>query len=192
MIADVSGKGIPASLYMMKSQTLIRNIVKTQVNLKDVFFRLNNELCEGNDTYMFVTAFIGIIDLTTGDMQYVNAGHVPPLLKNDDKYDYLISNKNVVMGIYKNTEYKVETIKLVSGNSILLYTDGVTEAENSKASFYGEKRHRDILNDTQSDPKHNLQIVLKQHYSKRPIIYLCCQLSRILDVNLKRNCLDMH
>ena len=161
VIADVSGKGIPASLYMMKSQTLIRNIIKSQVNLKDVLFRLNNELCEGNDTYMFVTAFIGIIDLTTGDMQYVNAGHVPPLLKNNNKYDYLISNKNVVMGIYKNTEYQVETIKLFSGNSILLYTDGVTEAENSKASFYGEKRLRDILNDTQSDPKHNLQIVLK-------------------------------
>ena len=98
VIADVSGKGIPASLYMMKSQTLIKNILRSTSNLENAFHQLNNELCEGNDTCIFVTSFVAIIDLTTGIMEYVNAGHTPPLLKTNNEYNYIYPKRNMVLG----------------------------------------------------------------------------------------------
>ncbi len=160
VMADVSGKGIPAALYMMKSQTLIRNISKNNIDIADVFYRVNNELCEGNDTCMFVTVFMAVVDLLKGDVQYVNAGHTPPMLKTQNGYDFMSPKKNLILGISRNTTFAVEKIKLNIGDHLFLYTDGVTEAENAKAKFYGTDRLKKILQKATDDPETNLNLVL--------------------------------
>jgi len=161
VIADVSGKGIPAALYMMKSQTLIKNISKSQTDLAKVFHQVNNELCEGNNTCMFVTVFMAIIDLQNGNVQYANAGHTPPMLKTDKGYDFMTPHKNIILGIKKDAEFMIETLKLKPDNHIFLYTDGVTEAENAKAKFYGPERLKKVLQKASDDPETNLNLVLK-------------------------------
>ena len=160
VMADVSGKGIPAALYMMKSQTLIKNISKGHLGLDKVFYHVNNELREGNDTCMFVTVFMAVIDLLNGEVQYVNAGHTPPLLKTKNGYDFMSPKKNLILGISKNTKFAVEKIKLNMGDHLFLYTDGVTEAENAKAQFYGADRLKKILQKATDDPETNLNLVL--------------------------------
>ena len=160
VIADVSGKGIPASLYMMKSQTLIRNISKSKFDLAEVFYRVNNELCESNDTCMFVTAFMAVVDLRTGYLHYVDAGHNPPMLKTKNGYEFMKPKKNIILGIRKDMKFEAETIKLHSGDHIFLYTDGVTEAEKSKSDFYGTERLQNVLQKAGTDPQANLNLVL--------------------------------
>lgn len=160
VIADVSGKGIPAALYMMKSQALIKTIAKSKIPLTDVFYRVNNELYEGNDNCMFVSAFIAIIDLVTGKTEYVNAGHNPPLMIQKTNYEYILPRKNIVLGIKKNATYVSETVTLNSNNRILLYTDGVTEAENIHSKFYGTDRLRKVLKNVSVNASENLNMIL--------------------------------
>ena len=161
VIADVSGKGIPAALYMMKAQTLIKNICKGKLPLNEVFAHVNNQLYEGNDTCMFVTAFMAVIDLNTGDVEYVNAGHIPPMVGDYSGYNYINVKKNVILGIRKNAVFEVEKLKLKSGDHIFLYTDGVTEAENAKSNFYGAKRLKKVLEKPAVHSEANLAAVMK-------------------------------
>lgn len=161
VIADVSGKGIPAALYMMKAQTLIKNACKNNTNLAKAIRFANNELCEGNDSCMFVTAFIAVVDLIEGVMTFVNAGHTIPLLYTKDKYRYLKPQRNIVLGARENMDFTAEKITLSSGDRFFVYTDGVTEAENEKAEFYGEQRLADVLQKVSSSPTKDLNTVLK-------------------------------
>ena len=161
VIADVSGKGIPAALYMMKAQTLIKNICKGKLPLNEVFTHVNSQLYEGNDTCMFVTAFMAVIDLNTGDVEYVNAGHIPPLVGNALGYDYLNVDKNIILGIRKNATFTVQKLKLNSGDHIFLYTDGVTEAEDAEENFYGSKRLKKLFQKSSVYPDGNLDAVMK-------------------------------
>ena len=161
VMADVSGKGIPAALYMMKSQTLIKNVCKSKVDLAEAAYRINNELCKDNNTCMFVTVFIAVIDLLKGNMQYVNAGHVPPMLKTKDGYDFVPTKKNVIFGIKKDAKFEVETIKLNPNDHLFLYTDGITEAENEKSRFYGSERLKKVLQKATDDPEKNLNLIIK-------------------------------
>ncbi len=161
VIADVSGKGIPAALYMMKAQALIKNIAKSNIDVADVFYKVNNELCEGNDSCMFVTAFMAVINLTNGDVQCVNAGHIPPLVFDGFEYSSLKTHKNIVLGIRKNIKFVSEKFNLLPNNSIFLYTDGVTEAENSSSKFFGEKGLFKALQKSKSNPSDNLNTILK-------------------------------
>ena len=160
VMADVSGKGIPAALYMMKGQTLIKNIAQSGLDISEVFYLANNELCEGNETCMFISAFLGIIDLKTGLMQYVNAGHTPPLIDFGDGYKYIYPKRNIVLGIKKNVHFKSERLKLRENTKVFLYTDGVTEAENQKSGFYGEKRLLNILQKRHENSQKTLKAVL--------------------------------
>ena len=161
VIADVSGKGIPAALYMMKAITLIKNMSRSKLSLDIIFRCVNEQLCEGNDTCMFVTAFMAIIDLTNGRTTYVNAGHNPPLIGNKDGYKFMTPKKNVVLGVNPQAIYVEEEINLVAGDHLFLYTDGITEAENKSYKFYGENRLLKIFAKAHDKPQNNINMVLK-------------------------------
>ena len=150
-IADVSGKGIPAALFMMISKTILKNFAMTMTTPDDfsaVMTLANNQLCQNNDAMMFVTVFIGMLDLKTGEFIFVNGGHNPPLIYNnaENKFEYLKVQKNFVLGAMDDMDFEQQKIRLAKGDIIYLYTDGVTEALNKENELYGEKRLQDCLN----------------------------------------------
>jgi len=142
LVADVSGKGIPAALFMMKSKTLIKSLAKKGMHADEIFTAANKELCSENEAEMFVTAWMGIIDTQTGEMEYVNAGHNAPLIGTQKKHDfhYFKTAANLVLGGFDSFKFKSGKTKLEKGQTIFLYTDGVTEATNSNNELYGEDR----------------------------------------------------
>ncbi|MEL7622580.1 MAG: SpoIIE family protein phosphatase [Clostridiales bacterium] len=147
VIADVSGKSIPAALFMVIAKTLINNRTRTKEEPQDVFANVNRQLREGNETAMFVTAWLGILEISTGLMTFVNAGHNPPLLKKaGGTYEYLKTKKGFVLGGMDGLSYTQIETQLEKGDMLYLYTDGVTEANNPAGELYGEKRLRDTLN----------------------------------------------
>jgi len=146
-IADVSGKGIPAAMFMMRAKTELRSLTEAGVEIKEVFNRSNDALYEGNDQGMFVTAWQAKVDLENGLVSFVNAGHNPPLIKHKDgKFEFIKQNKNFVLAGFPSLTYKIDNIKLLPGDIIFLYTDGITEATNSNNELYGESRLLDTLN----------------------------------------------
>ena len=163
-IADVSGKGIPAALFMVVTKTLIKNCSLCR-DPKSVFESVNNKLCEGNETGMFVTAFLGFYNVPTGRFIYINAGHNPPLIRKQGKYDFLKTDPCIVLGFQKNIKYreKEQIIFLEPGDSLYLYTDGVTEAMNSNMDMFGEERLLDAANRTgDSSPKEFLHSIKRE------------------------------
>ena len=147
VIADVSGKGIPGAMFMMTSKTLIKSHIESGLAVNDVFTNVNTQLCENNEAGMFVTAWMGILDLKTGIVKFANAGHNPPLVKHaDGTFEYLKSKANFVLAGMEGIRYKEQEIQLEKGDKIYLYTDGVTEAHNDKNELYGEDRLLKCLN----------------------------------------------
>jgi sigma-B regulation protein RsbU (phosphoserine phosphatase) len=146
VIADVSGKGITAALYMMSAKTAIKNMLQAGYDIEDAINRANKTICENNVEGMFVTAFIGIINLATGEVQYINAGHCSPLLKNEAGYQYLNTRLNIVLGAFPEYCYKSGKFKLKPGNRLFLYTDGITEAQTKNLKMYGTERLQQTLN----------------------------------------------
>lgn len=148
LIADVSGKGIPAAMFMMKAKTLIKSLVESGIEPSEAFTRANNKLCENNEAGMFVTAWLGILDLNIGLLKYVNAGHNPPLIKRNGKYfEYICSKPNFILAGMDNIKYKSYEIQLSPGDEIFLYTDGVTEANNTSYELFGEDSLLESLNE---------------------------------------------
>ena len=147
-VADVSGKGVPASLVMMITKILIKNVTKIDYDVDKAFTRVNNMLCDGNKTGIFITSWFGIIDLKSGKVEYVNAGHNPPLIysKKKNKFNYLKTKPNLVLAGFDNTKYDKHEFIIEPGDKIFLYTDGVTEATNVKNELYGEERLLSFLN----------------------------------------------
>lgn len=146
LIADVSGKGIPAALFMMMSRILIKTIAKSGLPISGVFSEANKALCAKNSAGMFVTAFLATVDLNTGEMEYVNAGHNPPLIRTQKGYDFFKPIKNIPLGYIEGYKYRSGKISLACGDRIFLYTDGITEAQNESGEFYGNERLRSALN----------------------------------------------
>lgn len=152
VIGDVSGKGVPAALFMVIAKTLIKNQAQLGKIPEEVFAIVNNQLVEGNDENMFVTGWMGILETTTGKFTYVNAGHNPPILlhngtnQRDDQgsdagnYQWLKSKPGFILGGMENTQYHQEEIQMEPGDLIYLYTDGVTEAINQDEEMFGEGR----------------------------------------------------
>lgn len=141
VIADVSGKGVPAALFMVIAKTLIKNHAQAGLNPAKVFEITNNQLCENNDAGMFVTAFMGILEIDSGIFTYVNAGHNPPLVsQGGEAAHWLSSKRGFVLAGFEGTKYHEQKINLNSNDSIFLYTDGVTEALNFQEELYSEKR----------------------------------------------------
>ncbi len=147
MIADVSGKGIPAAMFMMTAKTHLRNMTESGMDIAEVFTKVNKRLCENNAADMFVTAWMGAIDLKTGMLSFVNAGHNPPLIKRaDGSFEYLRSKANFILAGMDMTRYTRQEIQLSAGDEIFLYTDGVTEATNPAEELFGEDRLQACLN----------------------------------------------
>ena len=148
VIADVSGKGVPAALIMMTARTLIKNTALNGYSVDEIYNKVNNMLCEGNTSNHFVTSWFAIIDLRTGKLEFVNAGHNPPLLysQNNNRFEYLKTKPNLILAAMEDTKYMKHEITLQPGDKLFLYTDGVTEATNNNNELYGEKRLQDFLN----------------------------------------------
>ncbi|MCL2762650.1 MAG: PP2C family protein-serine/threonine phosphatase [Treponema sp.] len=141
IIADVSGKGIPAALFMVIAKTLIKNNACLGKSPGEVFETVNNILCENNDTSMFVTAFMGYVDLRNGKFVYVNAGHNPPLVKKaKGDYEFLKINSSFILAGMEDMSYAEYEIMLNAGDVIYLYTDGVTEAMNAELELFSGQR----------------------------------------------------
>ncbi len=147
LAADVSGKGIPAAMFMMTAKTIIKDLAESGMAVNDIFTKANEKLCENNESGMFVTAWMGILDLTTGKMQFANAGHNPPLLKRaSGEFEYLKTRAGFVLAGMEGVRYRVGELELLPGDRMFLYTDGVPEATNAKNELYGEDRLLEFMN----------------------------------------------
>ena len=151
LAADVSGKGIPAAMFMMTAKTIIKDLAERGLPVNEIFTRANEKLCENNESGMFVTAWMGILDLTTGHVQFANAGHNPPLLKRrDGSFEYLKTRAGFVLAGMEGVRYRVGELTLALGDRLFLYTDGVTEATNLENKLYGEDRLLTFMNENAS------------------------------------------
>jgi len=147
LVADVSGKGIPAAMFMMTAKTFLKSYAESGMSVEEVLRYANEKLCEGNDANMFVTAWVGFLNTKTGLITYANAGHNPPLIKQaDGTFSYLKSRPGFVLAGMEGIQYRKSEIQLMPGDSIYLYTDGVTEATDVKNELYGEERLLTVLN----------------------------------------------
>ena len=146
LVGDVSGKGVPAALFMAISKALLKTEAMHGLSADEVLKRVNNNLAPDNDACMFVTVFCVIIDLETGNVEFSNGGHNPPLVsKGGGDFQYLAIPKGFVVGAMENVNFKKGILKLDAGDSIFLYTDGVTEAMNDKGELFSEERLKDSL-----------------------------------------------
>ena len=147
LAADVSGKGIPAAMFMMTAKTIIKDLAESGMAVNDIFTKANEKLCENNESGMFVTAWMGILDLTTGQLQFANAGHNPPLLKRaNGDFEYLKTRAGFVLAGMEGVRYRVAELILYPGDRLFLYTDGVPEATNGENKLYGEDRLLAFMN----------------------------------------------
>ena len=155
-IGDVSGKGVPASLFMAVTRSLFRNISAHVAIPSEIVRTLNNAMAEGNDTNMFVTVFVGVLDLTNGLLRYCNAGHEAPLLVGRD-VGALACDPNLPIGVLQGYEYTQQEVSIDSGTTIFLYTDGLNEAENYEHAQFGDLRiwnlAKLLLNEQRHQPK---------------------------------------
>ena len=147
LAADVSGKGIPAAMFMMTAKTIIKDLAESGMAVNDIFTKANEKLCENNESGMFVTAWMGILDLKTGNLQFANAGHNPPLLKRaNGEFEYLRTRAGFVLAGMEGVRYRVSELTLSPGDRLFLYTDGVPEATNGENKLYGEDRLLAFMN----------------------------------------------
>ena len=164
LAADVSGKGIPAAMFMMTAKTIIKDLAESGMAVNDIFTKANEKLCENNESGMFVTAWMGILDLTSGKLQFANAGHNPPLLKRaDGSFEYLKTRAGFVLAGMEGIRYRVGELTLSPGDRLFLYTDGVTEATNTENNLYGEERLLDFMNQHATMEAVALLPALKNH-----------------------------
>ena len=145
LIADVSGKSIPGAMFMMTSKTVIKSLAESGLPPAEVFSIANEKLCEGNEAEMFVTAWLGYLDLKTGLVRIANAGHNPPVLIHGGKAEYVILKPGLMLAGMDGIRYKEQTLQLEKGDMLYLYTDGVTEAMDNDEEQYGEDRLQKLL-----------------------------------------------
>jgi serine phosphatase RsbU (regulator of sigma subunit) len=147
LIADVSGKGVPAALFMMKAATAVRGELQEGWGLSQAIENVNEELADGNDACMFVTMWVGVLDYETGHVNYVNAGHNPPLLwQEDGGWRWLEEKSGLPLGLITGSFYDTYSVDCRAGDKFLLYTDGVTEAMNKDGELFGEERLEAVAN----------------------------------------------
>lgn len=159
VIADVSGKGIPASLFMMRSKESIRSASMNEKDLAAVFYKVNNSLCVNNKEGFFVTAFLGVLNLKNYEFTFINAGHERPYIKHDGKCQRLSVKSNFVLGLEEDFVYEQEKIQLEEGDTIVLQTDGLNEAINANQEEFGYERIIDSLQ-KDNEPKLNIETII--------------------------------
>ena len=158
LIGDVSGKGVPAAMFMMKTITSFRDYAIPNKTPSQILKDINSSIMKGNKAGMFVTCFLAIIDKRNGKTVYSNAGHNPPIIGDNKAFKYLKPNHGLLLGAFSNPPLKDEEIVLKPGEHLFLYTDGVTEARNDSGDFYSEQRLIESFNKqayTSIDELHN-------------------------------------
>jgi sigma-B regulation protein RsbU (phosphoserine phosphatase) len=146
LIGDVSGKGVPAAMFMMKTITAFRDFAKAGKPPSQILSEINESILKGNEASMFVTCFLAILDKRDGKLTYANAGHNPPIIGSDGNYRFLKCNPGFLLGCFKSTFIMDEEIVMEPGDVITLYTDGVTEARNNDGDFFGDERLLQAVN----------------------------------------------
>ena len=140
LVGDVSGKGVPAALFMAITRAAFRFVGALGLPMSEVMYRVNNTLCDGNENNMFVTIFAARLDTKTGEMEYCNAGHNPIVILNQEgKASFLSAKPNLAAGLIPDFPYIAERTRLEFGSRLILYTDGVTEAEREDKAQFGEE-----------------------------------------------------
>lgn len=148
LIADVSGKGVPAALLMMSSRSMLKSVILAGSSVEDTFSVVNDRLAFRNYLNMFVTVWMGILDLRTGDMEFACAGHNPPVIRHaDGSVEFAKSKPGLVIAAMEGTRYKRQVLTLKPGDTLFLYTDGVTEATNANDELFGDERLLQTLRD---------------------------------------------
>ncbi|MGA1285539.1 MAG: SpoIIE family protein phosphatase, partial [Prochlorothrix sp.] len=178
-VGDVSGKGVPAALFMIRSITLLRLMMSPAKALDTVLAKINWHLCQNNETSMFLTLFVGILDTETGELTYGNGGHIPPLLQSVESgigsgigsgtvgqggpmmgdWQPIPLPPGILLGINEENRYKLATLRLQPGETLVAYTDGVTEAENDRQEFFGLERTIATLQ--QLPPQTDVETIVK-------------------------------
>ncbi|MCR4948607.1 MAG: SpoIIE family protein phosphatase [Treponema sp.] len=140
VVGDVSGKGVPAALFMVITKTLLKDTAAHELDPAKIFEHVNNILCEGNESGLFVTCWMGIITLSTGELKFANAGHNAPIIIQNGEIKYLTTKPNLMLAGMNGLPYTTHTTKLAKDDQLFIYTDGVTEATNIYNELYGENR----------------------------------------------------
>ena len=158
VMADVSGKGVPAALFMVIAKTLIKNIAKTGVGPAEVLSRVNKQLCESNDEEMFVTVWLGILELSTGRGISANAGHEHPAFKKaGGQYELVIYKHSPAVAIMEGLSFNEREFEMKPGDTLFVYTDGVPEASDKDNVLFGTDRMIEVLNVApEATPEHVL------------------------------------
>jgi serine phosphatase RsbU (regulator of sigma subunit) len=156
-VGDVSGKGVPAALFMAEVTRMFRTLVEGRLSPDNIATRLNNALSEDNDQGMFVTMFIGLIHLKSGHMDFCNAGHNPPLL--DGQYMHVESNAPI--GLWQEADYAGGEVDNMHGRTLFVYTDGINEAENANQEQFGTERLQALLQKDLGDARQTSEIIHK-------------------------------
>lgn len=147
VMADVSGKGIPAALFMMISKTLLKSASQNGLSPKGVLEKVNNQLCENNDAEMFVTVWLGILEISTGKMKCANAGHeYPAIMRKNGEFELFKDKHGLVLAGMKDVRYREYELELNPGDRFFIYTDGVPEATDASNTLYGTDRMIEALN----------------------------------------------
>jgi phosphoserine phosphatase RsbU/P len=163
VMGDVSGKGVPAALFMMITKTLLKNEALQGSSAAQILYKVNNIIAMDNATSMFATVFCGILDTETGEVQVANAGHNPPLVGRAGKgFEFLKSDKGFVLGPMPNFNFKANTIQLAHGDCLFLYTDGVTEAMNHNKELFSEAKLLGTLQQVSASSVTDMVAVLRK------------------------------
>jgi serine phosphatase RsbU (regulator of sigma subunit) len=156
-VGDVSGKGVPAALYMAEVTRMFRTLVDGRLAPNDIATRLNHALVEDNDQGMFVTMFIGLIDLKTAEMNFCNAGHNPPLLNGE----FMKIESNAPLGLWSEIKFEGEKVDNMHGKTLFVYTDGINEAENIHKEQFGDERLKSLLQKDWGDARQTSETIHK-------------------------------
>ena len=148
VVGDVSGKGVPAALFMVITKTLLKDTAMYCLNPAQIFSSVNNLLCEGNESGLFTTCWMGILTLSTGELLFANAGHNAPVLFHDNEFTYLKTKPNLMLAGMEQIPYAEHKITLAPGDGLFIYTDGITEATDSQNQLYGEERLLKVMQNT--------------------------------------------
>lgn len=148
VIADAADKGVPAAMYMSATKKLIKNRLTSTKSLSASLESVNDSLYEDNDMRMFVTAFVGVFDIKSGNFEFINAGHTPPLFYNHGKgsFDFLSGPHNCALGGIKGKKYASGEMTIYKDDALLLYTDGVTETTNSERKLFSQEKLKELVN----------------------------------------------
>ena len=163
VMADVSGKGVPAALFMVIAKTLLKNAAQTGLSPRVVLEKVNGQLCENNEAEMFVTVWIGILEISTGRLTASNAGHeYPAIRRQDGRFELYKDRHGLVLAAMEDMCYGEYEIDLRVGDTLFVYTDGVAEATNAENTLYGTERMLAALNQNKgADPEELLRNVKK-------------------------------